>query len=157
MKAHFLFLKTGTPVAVFSGIKTHNKIITLPEIQGVDPKKCKVHLDCHNQPVLDSGGVIHEIYFKTYRGKKFSDPATILTAAKPNKQAKTIVILAPKRWSEINLEILNGKPNGSVGPGIMILNVMDCIAFTWEDVRYLIHNFAGEVHISKQKTLQQAA
>ncbi len=156
MKAYYLFLKPGEKPQLFNGVKLENieekLAISLPLIKGLPARKTRVFLD-NKRPAEVKNGKIESVFFKLHGGAKFSDQNSYVTAASPTQDNGNAVVMTCKRWPDISLEILTGRPNGFL-PGAQILNPMDSIAFTWEGERYILYNTVGEVVLSipNQKT-----
>ncbi len=157
MNACYLFLSSGIRPEIVNSIKTFNGIIRLPKTEGVPQKKLEVRMDKTNPAKINAAGKIEKVYFKIYGGKKFSEENTFMVAAHPVMESNRIVILAPKRWPELEFQTVHGRPNASVAPGIMILDIMESITFKWQGKVYFIHNFAGEAVISENKHVAIAA
>lgn len=144
MKAFFLFLNTHS-VNIFNGVKVsrdkRGEYIQLPEIPNVEPEKFKVFLDYKN-PAVVKNDRIHEIFLVNYGSMRFRD-AVRVTACKPTKDSGKIAIFAWKRWVDLGLEIISGRPNGEF-PGVQLLSEGDTIAFTHAGIKYqLTHDGEG--------------
>ncbi len=150
MKAFFLFLDTYS-VNIFDGVKTRDghkgRYIQLPEITGVPVNKFRVPLDFKNPAKVDGKGRIHNLFLKIYGGQRFRD-AGFVTACAPSKDNGAIVVITSKRWTELGLEIVTGRPNGEF-PGVQILNEGDTLRFTHSDIAYQLTNSGGEPWLTK--------
>lgn len=152
MKAFFLFLDQHT-VNIFDGVKTRNgykgPYIQLPTIEGVPTGKFSIPLDIKNPAVVDKKGKIHEIFLRIYGGQRFRD-AGIVTACFPKKETGAIAIFTSKRWPELGLKIISGKPNGEF-PGVQILNEGDTVGFIHTGISYQLTNSGGEPWLTREK------
>jgi hypothetical protein len=150
MKAFFLFLNQFS-VSIYDGVKTRNghkgPYIQLPEIESLPANKFRVPLDFENPAKVDGKGKIHNLFFKIYGGQKFRD-AGFVTACAPWKDNSAIAVFTNKRWTELGLEIVKGKPNGQF-PGVQILNEGDILRFTHSDITYQLTNSRGEPYMNK--------
>ncbi len=148
MRAFTLVLSEQTGAMIAPGIvvvKIENRLaIELPKI-GSDPIK---HHAAIEKSVKITDGKIQDLFFKLKNGTRFSDAKSFVTINAPYKADKNVVIMAPKRWPELKLDILTGRPNGFV-PGAQILSPGDSICFNWNDHEYLLYNMAGEAYLSK--------
>lgn len=157
----FLSLKPGMRPRLFDGVNTQVGIfgpaIVLPEVPDVDFLKCAIRLNKH-KPAIVKNGKIYNAIFKGCGGNgEFSDPATIMTLVEPSADDKRLFIIAPKRWdfenklgaAGIPVEVHTGRPNGSVAPGLMILNPGkdetpgDSVKFTHGGKSYILANANG--------------
>lgn len=150
MKAFFIFLAQNS-VSIFDGIKTKKghkgNYVQLAEIPGVPAEKFQMRLDFKNPASLDNKGVIKELFIKIYGAQRFRD-AGFVSACAPTKKTSAIMIFTSKRWPELGLEIMEGKPNGEF-PGVQIMNEGDTLRFTHENVGYQLTNSGGEPWLTK--------
>lgn len=157
----FLSLKPGMRPRLIEGVITKKgdlgPAIVLPEIPGVRFIKSVIRLDKH-KPAIVKNGKVYNAIFKPYGGElKFSDESTIFTLVEPEADDKRLFIVAPKRWDfsnklgadGIQVEVNTGRPNGSLAPGLMILNPGntetpgDSVKFTHGGKSYILANANG--------------
>ncbi len=163
----FMALFSGKMPELYTGVKTREgrfgPAIVLPETPGMKQGKNIVTLDKFNPADVSANGKIFNAFFKLNGGtKKFADPNTFITLTKPAKDDDDtkIFIVAGRRWdftntlaadTSIKCERGTGNPNGSVAPGVMILNDGDSIKFAFEGRNYTITNFDGFAHLVGEK------
>ncbi len=160
MKAFFLFLDRNSATAkIFNGIQVSENIngflFQLPKIEKVEKEKFIIRLDKTN-PAEVLNGKIREIYLKTHGAWRFKDAKSV-TASKPKKETKNIIIFTSKRWPDINLDILSGTPNGEF-PGTQILKPGDAVGFTHKGTMYQLMNDEGKpfmTHLTAKKISKQ--
>ncbi len=146
MKAYFLYLPHKGEPRLIDGIETKNDngnpYIALPEIEGLPKKKFKVFMHRTKPAVIEPNRKIYNIFFHLF-GQKFSERDAFLTACKPIKNTDKVVILTSYRWPEININHVQGKPNGFV-PGVQIMNHADIVSFEWRNNIYYLENYGGD-------------
>lgn len=162
----FLALFEGKIPELYNGVKTREgrfgPAIVLPEIPGMKHGKNIVTLDKFNPAHVSANGKIFNAYFKLNGGtKKFADPQTFVTLAKPAENDDTkVFIVCARRFDFANTlaaeicvkaEKGTGNANGSVAPGVLVLNDGDSVKITWEGKKYTISNFEGFVHMAIEK------
>lgn len=156
MKTFFLFLdKKSSTARILEGVEVNynrkGPFLQLPKISEVSEEKFIVFLNRHN-PAEVIGGKIYEIYLKTHGAWRFRE-ANFVTAMKPLKETKNIIIFTSVRWSniELELEIIKGTPNGEF-PGTQILKPGDKISFLHKEKKYFIENKNGIVEMTTPET-----
>lgn len=163
----FLALFDGKMPELYNGVKTRDgrfgPAIVLPEIPGMKRGKNIVTLDKFNPAHVSANGKVYNAYFKMNGGtKKFADPNSFITLTKPAKEDDDtkIFIVTGRRWDftntlpadvSIKVEKGTGNANGSVAPGLLVLNDGDSVKFTWEGKKHTISNFEGFVHMAIEK------
>lgn len=160
MRLFFLVLVKGKEPILSNGIKTFkvgiNDAIHLAKINDDLPiRKTRIMIDTDFPPKITNEKV-HEGHFKLHKGKKFSDPDSYLTLVEPMGESTQIGVMTSKRWPELEYQKVNGNPNGSVAPGLQILNSMDSISFVWERTTYYIHSLGGDAVLSQKKSAPTA-
>jgi hypothetical protein len=164
----FLALFDGKMPELYTGVKTREgrfgPAIVLPEIPGMRHGKNIVSLDKFNPADVSANGKVFNAFFKLNGGtKKFADPQTFITLTKPtseNNDDTKIFIVCSRRFEFANTlsadicvktEKGTGNANGSIAPGLLVLNDGDSVKITWEGKKYTISNFEGFVHMTIEK------
>ena len=159
MEAYQLLLVPGEEPSLIKGIPVvsieKKDAIAFAVIENAPARKTRAFLD-RQSPALVTNGLVYDVFFKKQNGTVFSDEATFVTAACPNKKDGKVLVLTDKRWPHLKGETLSGTPDGFI-PGGQILKDADSIGFVWENVKYMIYRIPGEVVLSKRTTNTIAA